>query len=65
MNHLVISGAVVEAMKAKYGSEMVDKCFYLASQKLPKYVYEDIKDSGDEGLIDCFCTIYGGLLNLR
>jgi hypothetical protein len=62
MNHLVISGAVVEAMNQKYGHAMVERCFYLASQKLPKEVYEDIKDSEDSDLIECFCTIYEGLL---
>jgi len=62
MNHLVISGAVVEAMNQKYGYVMVERCFHLASQKLPKDVYEDIKDSGDSDLIECFCTIYESLL---
>lgn len=62
MNYQVISGAIVREMREKYGSEMVDKCFNLASQKLPKFVYEDIKDSGDADLIDCFCTIYEALL---
>jgi hypothetical protein len=62
MNHLVISGAIVEAMKGRYGNEMVERCFHLASQKLPINVYDDIKDSGDPDLIDCFCTIYEGLL---
>jgi hypothetical protein len=62
MNHFVISGSIVQAMKEKYGEEMVEKCFYLASQKFPTDVYEDIKDSGEMDLMDCFCTIYEGLL---
>lgn len=62
MNHLVISGAIVEAMKKKYGNEMVERCFHLASQDLPINVYGNIKDLGDLDLIDCFCTIYEGLL---
>ena len=62
MKYIVISGAIIYAMETKYGREVVEKCFDLANEKLPKEVYEDIKDSGDQDLINCFCTIYEELL---